>query len=185
MSAEVPAVNQAFDRSPLSAASITHTWTPICAHATDQGGVRRRIEGSGIEKDEIGPPADPVFDRRFAGHDVHGGEPVRLQRAGQSIGQQVAAGDQDPGGNARRTDSILNDGGHGFRPLRALPRGLRGALERSAPPPLFVAELPPLLIVTCSAALSKRIGHPLLPRTTPIWSEIFTPTRAADDIGGP
>ena len=93
-------------------------------------------------------PPDPVFDRRFARHDVHGGEPVRLQGTGQCIRQEVAAGDQDPRGNTRRSKPIRNDGGHDFCPPLAPLEGLRGAPERNAPPPSFVAELPPLLNVT-------------------------------------
>ena len=32
--------------------------------AADEGGSRRNVEGSGVEKHEIRPPVDPTFDRR-------------------------------------------------------------------------------------------------------------------------
>ena len=118
----------------VRAASITQTWTPISHTPPIKAEPASTSRDRASRRTRSVARAEPVFDRRFARHDAPWWRTRTSPTPGQSVRHQVAAGDQDPGGNARRTDSILNDGGHGFRPLRALPRGCE--LERSAPPPL-------------------------------------------------
>ena len=71
--------------------------------------------------------------------------------------KQVAAGDQDPSRECP-TDSSRFGMTAVTTSARfvARPGGVRAALERNAPPPLFVAELPPLLNVTLCRPIEAR-----------------------------
>ena len=122
MSAEVPALIQAFNRSPSSAASMTQTWRPTRRNwpISADPEVTSRDRTSMITR--FGPPFDPTFDLWFPGHDVHRGKSVCLEGAGQGTGQQIAAGDQDPSRDSQWLGPPLGHDAHDFCPLLALVR---------------------------------------------------------------
>lgn len=98
--------------------------------AFDEGRSCGNVEGSGIEKHEIWPPVDPTFNPGRGGRDIHRGKTVGFERAGQGIGQQIAACNQDPRWNSCCLRPTLRRGDHDVR----------------LPSP--ATELPPLVLVT-------------------------------------
>ena len=81
-----------------------------------------RADPEGMSRDRAsrstrsGRQSIPRFNPGSAGHDIQRGKSVRFERAGQGIGQQIAASNQDPRRNSRSLWPSLHRGGHDLCP---------------------------------------------------------------------